>query len=108
MILDLFILTIIVVFIIDLSGIIDTLKRVIWKLFFKSSFQEFELKPLDCSLCMTWWSCLGYIIITNQFSLYSICVCALFSFSADLVGTILHAVKDIFGLLLNKIIDTLS
>ena len=36
-------------------GIIDEIKILIWKWLRKEPYKEYRLKPLDCSLCMSFW-----------------------------------------------------
>lgn len=80
--LKLFILSCIIVFIIDKSGIITSLKSGIRNYL---QIKDVTLKPFDCSLCMTHWICLLYLVITNfSLELY-LFVCAL-SFMTPLIS----------------------
>ena len=53
------------VLIIDISGFIDSVKWGVSKWLTKGKIQttDYRIKPFDCSLCMTWWSCLIYMIM---------------------------------------------
>lgn len=66
-ILDLIFIQFILVFIIDISGFIPSLKLFISKYLTKSKIvtDNFSIKPIDCSLCMTHWVGLIYIIYTG-------------------------------------------
>ena len=63
---DLLFLTLLVVFVIDLSGFTEA-----WL----SAFSRWlghtvtSFKPFTCSLCMTWWSGIVYLIVTGRFCL---------------------------------------
>ena len=57
----------ILVYIIDLSGVMISIKRLIWRVFFGSKTiqlaDNIEIKPFTCSKCMTEWLGLTYILI---------------------------------------------
>lgn len=64
--LELTMLTVVVVFIVDVSGFLDTIKSWLSKWLDK---KVSTLKPFDCSLCMTWWAGIVYAIFQNEFTL---------------------------------------
>lgn len=99
-IIDLILLTSVTVFVVDLSGFTDT-----W-LSFLSHYKGkriVELKPFSCSLCMTWWVGLAYLLITGHFTLPFIALVALLSFLTSPIAQLLTFVRE--GL--NKIINLL-
>lgn len=102
---ELLCIQLVAVFIVDLSGIVDSLKRAVWR-FAKGAavpFQPFRLKPLDCSLCVTFWACLLYLLFAGRFSLPLFAyVCAL-AYLTPAAGSLLRIVKDAAGALLNWI-----
>ena len=61
---NLFLISVICVLIIDLSGFIDSLKYGLSKLLTKNKLAsiDYRLKPIDCSLCMSFWISLIYIL----------------------------------------------
>lgn len=67
----LFLLTVMMVIVIDLTDFIDSVKQGVWKWVFKDKrpYKEFRMKPFDCSLCMSFWVGLLYLIIWGQWSL---------------------------------------
>ena len=99
---ELLLLTVIVCFVVDISGFIDTIKNIIWKWVFngKREYREFRLKPLDCSLCMTFW--IGLIWVTiHGFTLINLFFVTVFAALAeDITGFI-----KIIEYLLNKVRD---
>lgn len=99
---DLLYITLILVFIIDISGFVDTVKRWVWKWVFKDrrEYRDYDLKPFDCSLCASWWAGLLYIIITG-FSWEMLAYVAFLSFLTPVFKDILTLIKDI----MIKIID---
>lgn len=100
----------IVVFIVDISGAVDSLKSGLKWILTKGKMKnsDYQLKPLDCSLCMTFWSGIIYLLITNNFTLpYLAFVCLLACFTGVIKTSIL-LVEDILikiTQLIYKLID---
>lgn len=105
MIIDLILIQLIIVYIIDLSGVIDSIKLFISKYLTKNKIvtTNFSLKPFDCSLCSTWWIGLIYLIICHSFTIPYIALVALLSFLTPLSSSILLLIKDLAIFLVNKI-----
>ena len=107
---NLILLTTIVVFIVDISGAIDSLKSSLKWILTKGKMKnsDYQLKPLDCSLCITFWIGIVYLLITNNFTLpYLGFVCLLSCFSNVIKSSIL-LVEDILikiTQLIYKLID---
>lgn len=100
MFLDLFLITIIIVYIIDLSGFIEELEKILSKwLNIKAQIP----KPISCSLCMTWWTGLIYLIIFHKFTLIWICCVALLSFLTPFFYNALLLIRDILNTLIDKL-----
>ena len=95
--LELLIITAIIVFVVDLSGIILVLKKKLWKtLYGIIPFKEdWSLKPFDCSLCMTFWIGLLYLIITGSFTIPFIGYVCLLSFLTPIIQEMLLTIKDL-------------
>lgn len=105
MILDLILIQCIIVYIIDLSGVVDSFKLFISNILTKGKIQttNYDLKPFTCSLCMTWWIGLIYLIICHSFTIPYIALVALLSFLTPLSSSILLLIKDLAIFLVNKI-----
>lgn len=72
---DLLFLAAAVVFIVDCSGFSDTIRAVASVLL---RHPVREVKPLTCSLCMTFWTCNLYALIAGGWSLAVLAyICAL-------------------------------
>lgn len=100
MLLDIFCLTFIVVFIVDVSGIVDAIKS------FLSPFvgrKVQHLPPIDCSLCMTFWTCLVYIIATGHFTLGGLAIVCAASAAASTIHSAVRLVADIIAKLFQTI-----
>lgn len=79
-------LALVVIYIVDISGIVDSFK---WALGRWLNIKVGRLKPIDCSLCMTWWVGLIYIIAIGECSIYTIlCVAMTSALSAQISSTI--------------------
>lgn len=104
-ILNLFIISIIWVLILDLSGFALTIDKLFYKIFYpKRPFREdARFKPFDCSLCMAWWSCLIYLIVVNALTLPNIAFSLLFAWLTTIEKDIFIFVKD----LITKLLDLL-
>lgn len=95
---NLFLLTFIIVYIVDISGAVDSLKSGLKWLITKGKMKDnnYTLKPFDCSLCLTFWVGLTYLLITGYFTLpYIAVVCFLSAFSDIFKNTIL-LLEDLF------------
>lgn len=105
MILDLIYLTLIVCFIVDLSGFVDVFKE--WLYYFlkgrKTPYKEYSFKPFDCSLCMTWWSGIVYLLFTGNLSVQNIFVVALFAYSAEIFSEFMYTIKHFFIYVIDKL-----
>lgn len=108
---NLFILTCIIVFIIDLSGFIDEMvKRLYYKYIKVGDYHTLipKLKPLTCSLCLSFWAGIIYLLITSQFTVLMVGYVCLLSFLTPIIGDILIMIKDVLNKIINiiyKLID---
>lgn len=94
----LFLIAFIIVYIVDISGAVDSLKTGLKWLITKGKMKDnnYTLKPFDCSLCLTFWVGLIYLLIIRKFTLpYIAVVCLLSAFSNILKNTIL-LLEDLF------------
>ena len=108
---NLFLLTCIIVFVVDLSGFVDEMvKRLYYKYIKVGDYHTLipKLKPLTCSLCLSFWAGLIYLLITSQFNLLMIGYVCLLSFLTPIIGDILIMIKDVLNKIINliyKLID---
>lgn len=100
MFIDLLSLTFIIVFIVDYSGVVDSIKSALSRFIARPVRR---LRPLDCSLCMTFWSCLVYIIIEGRFNLQSIAIVCAFAALATIIHSVLRLAIDIIATLIQLI-----
>ena len=62
-----------------------------------------DWKPFNCSTCMSWWTNLVYIIVTNQFSILMILYILTLSWGTPIISSILTLVKNLFLKFVNTI-----
>lgn len=98
-ILNIFLISVICVIIIDGTDIIDTIKHTIWKFAFKNTkpYRDFQFKPFSCSLCMTWWTSLTYLIISHHITLPYIAFSLLAAYMTPVINTSLIFIKEFFA-----------
>lgn len=108
MLLNLLAITVIVVFINDLSGFQYTIKKMIWRwLKGNKPFQDFEMKIPFCSLCMSHHCMVIWLLCTGQFSLIMWMVVCLISFNVIHIKALLEIISDVLTKAENKINDIL-
>ncbi len=96
---DLIRITLLVCFLVDASGFMDSMKYRVFR-FVKgrnAPYAEFGLKPFDCSLRMTWWAGLGYLWYTGQLTLDGVVRGAVAAHLAEVVSFGMNAVKEVLG-----------
>ena len=62
-----------------------------------------QLKPCSCSVCMSFWTNLAYIIVTNQFSILMVLYILVLSWGTPIISSILTLVKNLFLKFINTI-----
>lgn len=104
MILNLLLIQAIICYIIDLSGVAEFIKHVIWKwLKGDKPYKDFSFKPFLCSRCMSFWVGLIYLLVSHSFTIPWIAFVSAQSLLASTVSTALQLVKDTLDLILYKI-----
>ena len=98
--LDVVFIQIIVCYIIDLSGVIQSIESGLSKWL---KFKCVIPKPFSCSLCSGWWINLIYLIVVHQFTLPYIVFVAIISFFSKNISGFLRWIQE----LLVKIEDLL-
>lgn len=103
-IVELILVALITIYVVDLSGFTDT-----W-LKFLSAYKGrkiTELKPFSCSLCMVWWVCIAYLVITSQLTMSLVAFTALLSFLSIPMGQILVMLREVMLHIINKLMSRL-
>ena len=99
---NLFLIALICVIIIDVSGIIGELEAGLAK-WLKVKKARVP-KPFSCSFCMTWWCGLGYLLATGKISLLLVAVTLLMSYATPLIYNTLILIREC----VNKVLDWLG
>ena len=106
----------ILVYIIDLSGVMISIKRLIWRILFGSKTinlaDNMEIKPFTCSKCMTFWISILYIIIFIPFTINSFIFwlgyTALLSYMSTTSLNLLILIKDTLDSIIIKLNDKIN
>lgn len=101
---DIFLLTLIVIYIIDISGFTEEVEA--W-LFRKYKINARKLKPLNCSQCMTWWAGIAYLLITDMFSIANVAVVAGLAMLSLPISQLLIFIREGLSHLIAKLMEKL-
>lgn len=93
---NLILISVVICYLIELSGIIQTIKHHIWKKLFNGIGrpEDIRLKPFDCTLCSTWWAGIILMIVTSNFTLINLMITALVSYFSKHITEILYLIND--------------
>lgn len=84
----------IVVYIVDVSGFTQSWRGLVAR-FLKIHEEALRpLKPFDCGLCMTWWTCLIYALASGELSLLTVAESALLSHLSIPIGALLVFIRE--------------
>lgn len=102
--LNLLLIQFIVVVIIDDSGVIDSIKRLISRILTKGKIEttNFDLKPFSCSYCSNFWVGIIYLLCVGQFNIPYIAFVLLLSSFCPITLSLLNLAKDICIKIINK------
>ena len=106
MIIHLTAIAVICVVIIDLSGFSDTLASAVSR-FCRKKVTAHQLRPLTCSLCMTFWTCIIYLLASHNFTLVGIMCSTIAAFMTPAVMSLLVTMRDLLTALIG-LIDSLT
>ena len=97
-------ITVTIVLIIDISGFIENLKRLIFRLLNGKSvkYKDFNLKPIDCSFCLSFWVNLIFLI-ANGFSFWGLLLILIFSWSTVYIKELFFLFDSWILWLINKL-----
>lgn len=116
MIINLLLLQLIIVYIVDLSGVMDSIKWLAWRILFGKigieNSSRLEFKPFTCSKCLTFWFGIGLLffipgLTITTFILYLAYV-SLLSYLTTTSLNLLILIKDIIDVFLIKMSDKIN
>lgn len=102
-IIKLILLAYIVVMVVDISGVVDSFKSGIkWALTRgRMKDSDYRLKPFDCSLCMTFWVGVIYLLIHGIFTIPYIAFVLFLACLSEVIKSSILIVKDIAITIIN-------
>ena len=108
--LSLILIQLIVVFIVDISGVVDSFKSLLSRVLTHNRLRgsDYRLKPFDCSLCSTFWCGLAYLIITHSLSLLTLTALCYLSATTPITLSIFNTIYDLFIKILDKINNSIK
>lgn len=103
--LDLFLIAVIVVIVIDISGITLSIKSSIKRLLTRGRMSDpnYSLKPLDCSFCMTFWTGLVWLLVIHNFSLWMLTYLLLLCVMTPVIMDVIILIRELFIKIIKKL-----
>ena len=96
------------VFVLDISGFWNEASSAVKRVLTKGAMkQPFQLKPFSCSLCMTFWTGLVYLLIVGRFTLPMVAFVCLAAYLTPRIKDLLLAVDMLLAAMFNKIFNVL-
>lgn len=84
----------VVVYIVDVSGFTQSWRGLLARWLHVHEDALRPLKPFDCGLCMTWWTCLAYALAAGELSLLTVAESALLSHLSIPIGALLVFIRE--------------
>lgn len=100
MIIDLILIQVIVVILIDISGIVQSVEGLIARLL---SLKKVSIYMLECSFCMNHHTAVIYLLLTGALSLKNYCFVLILSFLTSVTKDLLWGVRDRLIKLVSKL-----
>lgn len=86
----------IITFILDLSGVVNEIETAFQRRYKRKFLVR---KPWSCSLCMTWWVGLIYLLVVGKFTIPMIGLVALLSFMTPVLKDLMLSVRELLNLI---------
>lgn len=98
-----FLIVVFTVSVIDLSGIITSLKKGLAKWLNIGDYTKINLPLIQCSLCMSFHIQWIYLLIVGQFTIGYLTLAIIFSLFTPQIGDLITLVKEIITNITDKI-----
>ena len=107
--LNILVINLALILVIDLSGFVPSIKRLISKWLTKNQIEtdSFRIRPFDCSYCMTFWCTLLFIIVTGQFTFLNLLFVIIVTHLTDVTRQTMLLIKDLLLKIINTAYDKL-
>ena len=91
------------VLVIDIAQFPTEIKRVLfrWLRGKNTPYRDYSLKPFDCSLCLTWWTGLIWILVTG-FRFDYVVLCLGIACFTPIIKDIILLTRDFFQYLIDR------
>lgn len=106
-ILNLVLIAFICVLTVDKSGVVLFIKKAISFAITRGKMQktDYILKPVDCSLCMTWWTGLIYLLCIRDCTLLNITVLLILSiYGTKVINNLLDLLECWWDSIMRKLV----
>lgn len=106
--LNLFLITLVICFVVDCSGIMTDIRKLVANIIYKKTKMkvdpnELKMKPIGCSLCLTWWTGIIYLLCIGEFTLVNFTFVALLALVSSNISGMLLTFKDFLSTLETKL-----
>lgn len=103
---ELLLLAFIVTWIVDCSGVTDTILDLASKFTARYGYPRVEsLPPFTCSLCMTWWSTIIFACLSGQFTLPVLAYCAALAGLSKTLAKFFIFITESLDMVIGKMMD---
>lgn len=100
MITNLILIQLIVVIIIDISGVVEHVEGLIARML---SLKKVSIHLIECSFCINHWVGLLYLLLTCSLSLETYCFVLILSFFTTVTKELMYCVRDNIIKVINKL-----
>lgn len=104
-ILNLLYISIIWVLILDIAGFAHTIDKTLYKIFYRGRAyrEDAHFPPFDCSLCLTFWTGLIYLLIIQSLTIPHMLLLLVFACLTPIIKDLFILIKDIVVKLIDLI-----
>lgn len=93
---NLLLLQVLMTLLVDVTGVVDDMLTPVARWITGSKVGKIG-KPFNCSTCMTFWTCLIYLIATGNVTLPYLCITMVLCCTTDITLALFYFLKDIIG-----------
>ena len=104
MILYLWLISVLCIFVVDYSGFFSEMEEKLTKMLHSPIPLKIP-KPINCDLCLTFWSSIIYLLIIHQFSLLNLFLTAIVCFLIPTTNHLLHSVRGFIDRMIDAVDD---
>lgn len=102
MLVELILIALFWVLVVDIAQFPAEIKRALFRwIKGKREYVDYSLKPFDCSLCLTWWTGLIWIIVAG-FRFYYVVLCLGIACFTPIIKDIILLTRDFLGWIIDR------